>query len=458
MAHNAQGLDRRPATKGGGPAVTPPLELERHRDEKSVPRSAKTIFVGFGLGIALLVAVWHWLPIPGHQSTTMGGDRSPEEKTFRIRSVPTIRQITLRGTVGAGRAVPVLMPFDGVIGDMKVQFGDHVNSGDILFILESNEIETRLRDARSGVLKAAMALEVLENWDTSPDVVHAKRSLEAAETSLAKLEHQVGETKVLFDRGIVSRNEYDSLVQQRDGQKLAVAGAEQDLNAALKRGAIDKRQVAELELENAKAKLVETQRQFDGATVRAPSSGILLRPPVQTTTSPTSAFVDTGARVQRGQVALMVADLASLIVSGKVDEIDINHVRIGQAVSITSDAFPALSLSGRIISASAEADQDASGRAPTFNVRAGVSSLNDDARSTIRIGMSASMTIDLNENPAAIVVPINSVQRQASGATVKIIDQKTGIAHEQPVTLGATTPTGIEITSGLTSGDVLLIP
>jgi HlyD family secretion protein len=457
MAHNAQGLDR--CTAGGreNTAVTPPLELERHRDEKSVARSSKTIFVGFGLGTALLVVAWHWLPTPGHQSTTMGGDRSPEEKTFRIQSVPTIRQIAIRGIVGAGRAVPVLMPFDGVIGDMKVQFGDHVNSGDILFILESNEIETRLRDARSGVLKTAMALEVLENWDTSPDVMHAKRSLEAAETSLVKLEHQVGETKVLFDRGIVSRNEYDSLVQQREGQKLALAGAEQDLNAVLKRGAIDKRQVAELELENAKAKLVETQRQFDGATVRAPSSGILLRPPVQTTTSPVSAFVDTGARVQRGQVALMVADLASLIVSGKVDEIDINHVRIGQAVSITSDAFPALSLSGRIISGSAEADQETSGRVPTFNVRGAISKLNDDARETIRIGMSARMTIDLNEASSAIAVPINLVRLKNGEATVTIIDQRTGVSHEQPVKLGATTPTGVEVISGLTSGDILLV-
>jgi multidrug resistance efflux pump len=428
-----------------------------HRDEKSVPRFSKIIFVGFCLGTALLVAVWYSLPTPNHQSTTMGGDHSLEETTFRIQSVPTIRQIVLRGTVGAGHAVPVLMPFDGVIGDMRVRFGDHVNSGDILFLLESNEIETRLRDARSGVLKAAMALDILENWDTSPDVMHAKRSLEAAETSLTKLEQQVGETKILFDRGIVSRNEYDSLVQQRDSQKLAVAGAKQDLNAALKRGALDKRQVAELELENAKAKLVETQRQFDGATVRAPSSGILLRPPVQTTTSPVSAFVDTGARVQRGQVALMVADLASLIVSGKVDEIDINHVHIGQAVSITSDAFPALSLSGRIISGSAEADQEASGRAPTFNVRAAISKLSDEARETIRIGMSARMTIDLNEASTAIVVPINLVRQNDGEATVTVIDQRTGVSREQPVKLGATTPTGVEVMSGLTSGDILLV-
>lgn len=349
------------------------------------------------------------------------------------------------------------MPFDGVVREMKVQFGDRVSSGDVLLVLDSSEIEMRLRDAQSGVLKATMTLESLDHWETGPDVMRAKRTLEGAEASLAKLERQVVETKGLLDRGIVSRNEYDTLAQQRDSQKLAVAGAKQDFTTALKRGSPEGRRVAELDLENARAKLAEARREFDGAIVRASASGIVLRPPPPVTAAPTT-LVDTGAHVQRGQTALMIADLASLVVSGKVDEIDISHIRIGQAVSITSDAFPEFSLSGRIIGASAEADQDASTHAPTFNVRAAIPKLNDGAHGTIRIGMSARMTVDLNEAPTAIVIPINSVEVRPGGATVRVIDQQTGIVHEQAVTLGATTPTGIEITSGLASGDVLQIP
>jgi multidrug efflux pump subunit AcrA (membrane-fusion protein) len=90
-------------------------------------------------------------------------------------------------------------------------------------------------------------------------------------------------------------------------------------------------------------------------------------------------------------------------------------------------------------------------------VRAAISKLNDDARDIIRIGMSARMTIDLKEMSTAIVVPINLVQSKNGEATVTIIDQRTGVSHEQLVKLGATTPTGIEIISGLTSGDLLLV-
>jgi multidrug efflux pump subunit AcrA (membrane-fusion protein) len=72
--------------------------------------------------------------------------------------------------------------------------------------------------------------------------------------------------------------------------------------------------------------------------------------------------------------------------------------------------------------------------------------------------MSARMTIDLNSTSQAIVVPISAVIRQATGATVKIIDPQTGARRDQLVALGATTPKGIEITSGIHDGDLLALP
>jgi hypothetical protein len=55
-------------------------------------------------------------------------------------------------------------------------------------------------------------------------------------------------------------------------------------------------------------------------------------------------------------------------------------------------------------------------------------------------------------------VPIDAVQRQASGAIVKIQDPRTGARRDQQVTLGSTRPDGIEIISGVKAGDVLIRP
>jgi HlyD family secretion protein len=462
MANNSQGLERHLATtRGDYPAGYSPIPVSEVRTnrEDEAPSASKTVIAGGILGaLVLLLAAWQWLPGRGSPNSDHGSASSAAAKSFRVQSAPSIQQLSIRGIVGAGRAVPVLIPFDGAIRDMKVQFGDRVDAGDVLIVMDSDEIEIRLRDARSGLLRAAMALDAMNHWETGSEVSRAKRTLEGAQAALLKLEQQASATKALLDRGIVSRNEYDLLVQQRDAQKLTVAGAEQDLTDALKRGSAVGRQLAELDLENAKAKLAETQRQFDGATIRAPTSGILLRPPLANATPAMPTLVDTGTHVQRGQTALMIADLASLIVSSKVDEVDINRIRIGQAVSITSDAFPELSLSGRIVGGSAEADQDASTRVPMFNVRALISEPGDAGRSIIRIGMSARMSINVDTKPDTIVVPIAAVRREAASPMVSIIDTQTGIQQDRQVTLGATTPGGVEILSGVKNGDLLAVP
>ncbi|MBL7406324.1 secretion protein HlyD, partial [Escherichia coli] len=82
----------------------------------------------------------------------------------------------------------------------------------------------------------SMAVALLDRWADSPDVIRARRVLESAEASLTVIERQVPEIKKLLDRGIVSRNEYDGLVQQRDMLRNSAAGASLDLHTTLERG------------------------------------------------------------------------------------------------------------------------------------------------------------------------------------------------------------------------------
>ncbi|MDU6727997.1 MAG: efflux transporter periplasmic adaptor subunit, partial [Bradyrhizobium sp.] len=60
--------------------------------------------------------------------------------------------------------------------------------------------------------------------------------------------------------------------------------------------------------------------------------------------------------------------------------------------------------------------------------------------------------------PGALFVPIGAVRRGPSGATtVKLIDSTSGQAQERSVRLGVTTPTSVQILSGLEDGDVVAV-
>jgi multidrug resistance efflux pump len=346
-------------------------------------------------------------------------------------------------------------PFDGPIFERRAQLGDRVAAGDVILVMDSGEVQSRFREAQATLLKATMALDTLLHWGTSPDVLRAKRALETADAALAVLERQVIETKALLDRGIVSRNEFDGLLQQRDTQRVAVASSRLDLQTTLDRGSAENRQLADLELKNAQARLADLKQQVDGRSVAAPAAGILLRPPAATLSAQAVVSTEPGSRITRGQALFTVADLATLIVVGKIDEVDVNRVHVGQSVRITSDAFSE-EMAGRIIGVSAEATSGQSGsQAPSFEVRA---SISGQSSGMMRIGMSARMTIELIANPGALVVPVEAVRDASTEPKVRVRNLQSGQDRDRLVVLGATNENGVNVVKGLEAGEVVVLP
>lgn len=400
--------------------------------------------------IALCIGIWSW----SSWDAPAIADTISREKTFVVRPQSVSQQLHVAGTIIAGKSVAIVAPFDGVIREKRVQLGDHVTAGDVLAVMDTSDIASRYRDAQSAYLKAAMAVEALEKWQGSADMQRARRSLETAQSSLNLAEREVAKSKALLDQGIVSRNEYDGLVQQRDTQVSAVASARDELAATEARGDNANRQLVMLESENAESRLNDLKQQMAGAKIATAVAGIVTRLPLNRAGQSQTA-VEPGASITRGTAMFAIADTDRFVFTGAVDEVDVNSVKIGQAVSIASDAFPSKTIDGRIVGVSAEAGGLDVGRsAPTFDVRATFSVDDPSLKQAIRIGMSARMTVQLYSNPLALVVPPSAILNTETGSQIRILKGKeTALV---PVSVGATFPQGIEIKSGLQVGDLVL--
>src|SRR6185295_4577672 len=71
-------------------------------------------------------------------------------------------------------------------------------------------------------------------------------------------------------------------------------------------------------------------------------------------------------------------------------------------------------------------------------------------------GMYAAVRVKVERKNQAIVAPIATIARKGDSATVYLI-RKDGIIEERSVKLGLESPFKIEILSGLTEGDMLLM-
>ena len=402
--------------------------------------------------VAIAIAIWCWQWSGGIPTDVPLQDMG-QQPTLTVRVQPISADLNILGIIAPARSITVAAPFDGVISEKRAQIGDTVKVGDILLTLDASDITSQYRTAQSAVLKAQMAVQSMQRWESSSDVMRAKRILEASEASLATLDRQIQEVKGLFDQGIVSRNEYEGIVQQRDTQQVQVESNRQDLQAILDRGDADNRQLLNLDLQNAADKLNELKQKLSGAAIAAAISGVLTRPPADKSND--KVPVAPSGRVAQGTPLFAIADTTSFIAVGTVDEVDVNRIRVGQPVTISSDAVSGAGLTGRIVAVSSEATQQVFGQTPSFEVRVSFSPQTEAQRRAIKLGMSAKMSVQVYTNPSAIVIPPAAISNDAAGAKIAVL--RNGKIEVVSVSLGETFPAGVEIVSGLEPGQQILI-
>jgi multidrug efflux pump subunit AcrA (membrane-fusion protein) len=132
-----------------------------------------------GAAISLSGTAWTWFG-RGDQPQ-VGAKPPPATKRLSIVPVALTSQLDVLGSVNVGHGVVIVAPFDGVIGEKMASLGESAAAGDVLLKMDDGEIQARLREAQSALLKAAMAENDIRHWEVGPDVTRARRALEASQ-------------------------------------------------------------------------------------------------------------------------------------------------------------------------------------------------------------------------------------------------------------------------------------
>ena len=224
--------------------------------------------------------------------------------------------------------------------------GQRVERDQLLYTLDTAQLDVQVRQALAELLKAKRAVQDLANWESGQEVGRARR-VATARMGLADTERKLAETRSLLDRGIVPRLEVDALDQQARQQRLDLASAQAELTSTLARGQGENLQIADMELTNATAKHGDLAAARERRTIKAPFAGVAVNVPGPAIAAP-MAPVQVGSRVTPGQPLIGLASVEHLKAIAKVDEADVNQLREGLPVEVSGDGFEGLVLQGSI--------------------------------------------------------------------------------------------------------------
>jgi HlyD family secretion protein len=183
------------------------------------------------------------------------------------------------------------------------------------------------------------------------------------------------------------------------------------------------------------------------STIYAPITGVITGLSLQEgSVIPAQAVSSSTQTLSQNVASITTSDFP--IISVSLTEIDIPKVKAGDKATLTFDAFPDKTFTGRVFSINT-----------TGSVSSGVTTypttiILDSANASIYANMSVTANIIIDTKDEALYVPSAAVQTQNSQQVVR--ELKDGVVQYIPVTTGISSDSYMEITSGLSEGEEII--
>ena len=435
-------------------------------DKSALIQSLNKIKIGRRLGFALLVILAGSITYFYLSGETIEFETNAIRNTdpvainpddfITVSTGPVQSTLTLAGIIQPLGVVNIISPIDGKVISKSFNYGEPVEKGQEILEIDTSKVLVELRQARARHIKALEDFNKLKNWSSGQEVARAKRAIAKMKSSLERSKRNLEESERLFKMGIIPETEKEAAQEEYNNLILENKTTQEELQSTLQQGNKDQLRIAELEYQNARFELDELEKRIKNAHVIAEVSGVVVFPEAEGDNKDKVKFIDKGTSVSTGEILVSIANLEGLSVKSKVDEVDINQIKLGQPVTVTGDAFVNTPLNGKISYISSQAKNE-SGNIPLFDITVTINDISPQIMNNIRLGMSAKIKILTYQRSNALLLPFNAVHTDGNQNFVTKIDPDTQQPIEVPVQTGVITEDKVEILDGVEVDDQVII-
>ncbi len=347
-----------------------------------------------------------------------------------------VTSVSDTGTVASLREAKIASTLSGLVVEVFVTEGQRVQRGTPLMRLKTDSLAATEAQARASVANARARLAQLLNGARPEELDRAAAAVAQAKAALDLAQANVQRIRTLYQMGAVSRQDLDSTESQFRQAQAAYDSATQSQRLTQLGARAEEVTAAQAQLAQSEAALTAAQIQLRDATVTAPFAGTI-----------TQRSVEPGESVSPTATSFVLAQLDDVYAQLAVPERQRQGLRLGQAVAITADALPGSQFAGKI----AEIQPAAAVSSRSFTVKVRV----PNPQGVLRPGMFARGTITVSVRPNVLQIPDSAVLATTGKPIVFVVQD--GKAVRREVALGEQQSGLIEITSGLTGGEQVVI-
>jgi HlyD family secretion protein len=412
------------------------------------------------VGLVLLALVGGVMAVRGRNRTTPSAAQttaavSPAPASVVVavaRRADVVSQVLASGSVTSIRDAKIGSKISGRVAVVLVEEGQRVAAGTPLLRLDSSDLAAQQAQSQANVAAARAQLQKVmtgarpqERQQATNGVTQARATLTSAEASWQLANANLARARSLLAQGAVSKQDVDTAQTQEQVTAAQVAQARGAYDSAVQNAALvqigsreEDIQAARAQLAQAEAGLAAVQVQIHDSTVSAPFAGMI-----------THRSVEPGETVSSSSsnALFMLSQVEDVYVELVVPAQHRSELQLGQEAIVTVDGLPGQTFRGR----TEEIRPAADAASRTFGVRVQV----PNPQGILRPGMFGRGAIVVGVRRNVLQIPEEAPMTASSGSVVFIV--RDGRAVRQAVTLGVHHDGLVEVISGLTDGDKVVV-
>lgn len=335
---------------------------------------------------------------------------SPTEETIIVKTVAT-------GSIVPKEEVLIKPNISGIVEEVFIEAGEYVKSGDLIATIRVIPNISSLTSAKNTIASNQTALQ-------------------SAKIDLQTQQSNYDRQKALFDKGVISANDFESIKNTYLQAKQAVEQAQINVNSSRQNFDIVKTGTT-----SGMGNIAQTQ-------IRATVSGMVLDVPVKAGNQ-----VIEANNFNEGTSIASLADVKQMIFEGKVDESEVGKIKEGLPLEITIGAIEDKNFDAVLdyIAPKGVAENGAI----QFAIKGTLKSIDS---TFIRAGLSANASIILDKAENVLAIKEALVQydpkTEKPFVEIEIGDQK---FERKDVELGISDGINVEVKNGILKTDKIKV-
>ena len=376
---------------------------------------------------------------PRSQSATVGSSG-----VVTVTRHDFVKSVRLNGTVEAVQATTIAAPRlagqnnNSLVIMRLIKAGTTVKPGDPLIEFDRQDQQRNALDRRAELndfeqqIKKREADEVAARATDDSTLMQAGSTQEKARLELVKNDML---PKIQAEKNNLAFEEAQAKLKQL-----------QETYELKRRAATADIRILEIRRERAETNMKQAESNAERMLITSPLPGVAV---VKATFKNGGNMVEfmEGDEVRPGQAVVEVVNPAVMRVRARVNQADMNDLRVGQTVRVGLDAYPDLTFSGTVDQVSPIGQQSTlSPKVRNFIVLV----LVKGAHPNLMPDLTASLDVELERAHGALVVPRDAVVLDGEQAYVRV--QRGGRFERQDVSIGAMNTHEVVINGGLQEG------